>query len=961
MKVRVGIIALALAVATASVAAGQVATGNITGTVLDEQGAVLPGVLVTLTGADRTATFTTDVDGRYRFMALPPGMYRIQAELPGFATIVREQVEVRVGQFVELPVQMRVAAVLETVTVIGESPLVDQRQMGTSTNFTQDELMRVPNSRDPWALLRTVPGVTMDRVNIAGNETGQQSEFMGKGTRRFDATWTYDGVVITDMAATGASPTYFDYDAFDEIQISTGGHDIRQPSPGVGLNFVVKRGTNAWRGTARGYFTNNSLESSNVPAELQQRGITADTTDHNDQISDFGFDVAGPIIRDRAWFYAGWTEQDIRLIRQAGGVLDRTILRTTNIKGTVQAAESHVLSVLWFNGVKEKEGRATGQAQFEPLSARWNQGGNYPDGRPRGLLKFQDDWVVTPNNFLSLKYAYYGTGFSLSPIGGLDQQAGISAFQGRTFGSTQEALYLRPQHILNADTSSFYTGWLGRHELQYGLGFRRHDSGFTGRWPGDMTVAYQHSATDTRARLNREAQSTNRTEYFNIYVADRIMRDRTTIELGVRYDRQWGSALEANTQSNIAFPNIVPGIQFAGYRAPFTWNTFSPRVGLTYALDQARNTLLRASYSRYAGQLDSSIVGYMNPSGLIGWVEFPWTDLNGDNLAQPNEVNINAAPLAFGGGFNPAAPTAVTSANQIDPNLEPMRTDNIVLGFDREVRRNLAAQVAYTFTRQRNHADTFTPWLGVGANDYLPGAVLTGSLPDGTPYNVQTFIPDPAAVAAGGRGRLMTNYPGYSSRYHGVELSMVKRLADRWMGRLAFSVNNPTEHYDVARTSLGNPTPLDTFPLQSGGQYTQRSFGSGAGDVFMNARWQFNANGVYQLPWWNLEAAGNLFGRQGNPHPIWHSASLGLDGTQRVLVSPTVDHFRYDNLWNVDLRLAHNLRAGRATGQITADLFNVFNANTELQRERHILSPNFNRLNQNLSPRILRIGVRLGF
>lgn len=939
----------------------QVQAGSVMGTIQDPQGAVLPGATVTLTGAGRTFQFVTDTDGRYRFLNLTPGRYVLVAELPGFATARHEDVVVTVGHTTEIPISLRVATLEETITVTGESPVIDARQMGTATTFTQDELFRVPNSRDPWALLRTVPGVTMDRVNIAGNETGQQSEFMGKGTRRFDATWTYDGVVITDMAATGASPTYFDYDAFDEIRISTAAHDIRQPSPGVGLNFVVKSGTNQWRGTARGYFTNDALEASNVPDELQALGVTPETADHNDQIADYGFDIAGPIVADRAWIYAGWTEQDIRLIRQAGGVLDRTILRTTNIKANAQPTRDHMLSVLWFNGVKDKFGRATGNAQFEPDSARWNQGGHYPDNRPRGLLKFQDDWSITGNNFLTMRYAYYGTGFSLSPAGGLDQQAGISRFQGRTFGSTIEQLFLRPQHILNADASTFRSAWGANHDLRYGIGYRRQDSGFVGRWPGDMTVGWEESATNRFARLNREASSTNRTEYFNLYLGDTLTRDRVTLDLGIRYDRQWGAALPAAPQGNLAFPGILPGIQFDGYDVPFTWNSWSPRVGMTYALDPENRTLLRTSLSRFSGQLDSFIVGFMNPSGQIGFVDLPWTDLNGDNLVQPNEVNTAATPIAFGGGFNPDNPTAVVSANRIDPDLSPMRTTNFVLGVDRELMRNVAAQVAYTYTRQSNFADVFTPWRGVGADDYLPGAVLSGTLPDGTPYSVQTFVPDPAAVSAGGSGRLLTNYPGYHTSYHGAELSLVKRMADRWMARISTSFNNAREFYDVQRNFQGNPTPLDTFPLQSGGQYTQRSFGSGAGDIFMNARWQFNANAVYQLPWYNLEVAGNLFGKQGNPHPIWHAGALGVDQTQRVLVSPSVDHFRYDDLWNLDLRLAHNLRAGRLAGHIALDLFNVFNSNTELQRERHILSPNFNRLNQNLSPRILRLGLRIGF
>src|SRR5439155_247624 len=235
--------ALALTLAFALPVFAQLQGGNITGTIKDEQGGVLPGVLVTLQGVDATQTFTTESTGEFRFLNLAPGRYKLTAALAGFSTRVREDLIVVVGRNVDLPITLPVAAVAETLTVIGESPIVDTKTTGTATNFTSDELNVIPTSRDPWALLRTVPGVMVDRVNIAGNETGQQSNFQSKGTRPADAVWTLDGVVITDMAAIGASPTYFNYSNFQEIQVATSGQDIRQPTGGVGLNFVVKRGT----------------------------------------------------------------------------------------------------------------------------------------------------------------------------------------------------------------------------------------------------------------------------------------------------------------------------------------------------------------------------------------------------------------------------------------------------------------------------------------------------------------------------------------------------------------------------------------------------------------------------------------------------------------------------------------------------------------------------------------------
>ena len=100
-------------------------------------------------------------------------------------------------------------------------------------------------------------------------------------------------------------------------------------------------------------------------------------------------------MRNRAWVWGSWTTQDIRLARQAGRLIDRTLLKTTNVKGNWQATSSDMISVLWFNGSKEKFGRGTGQAQREAPTATWNQGNYYPENRPHGLLKIQDDRVFS--------------------------------------------------------------------------------------------------------------------------------------------------------------------------------------------------------------------------------------------------------------------------------------------------------------------------------------------------------------------------------------------------------------------------------------------------------------------------------------------------------------------------------------------------------------------------------------
>ena len=958
---------LALCLAVAGSATAQVQSGTIAGTVVDEQGGVLPGVTVTLTSADRTLTFVTDGRGRFRFLNLPPGLYRLEAELLGFTTFIRDGIVVAVGQSVDLPMTMRVASVQETVTVSGESPIVDTRAMGTATNFNQNELEMIPTSRDPWALLRTVPGVLVDRVNIGGNETGQQSNFQSKGTNPRDAVWTMDGVVITDMQAMGSSPTYFNYDNFEEIQISTSGQDVRQSTGGVGLNFVVKRGTNDLRGAARGYFTNDSLEATNIPQELLDQGVTADTADHNDQISDYGFELGGPILKDKAWLYGSWSKQDVRLVRRSGGLIDRTVLAQTNIKGNWQATSNDMVSVLWYHGKKEKYGRSPGTVgiNFDAETATWDQGGAYTEGAPHGLLKLEDNHIFGASLFLTGRYAYYNTGFGLYPNGGLDMAAGRSLILGESFGSTQQVEYLRPQHSVSVEGNYFLTGWGGSHDVKFGGGWRRADATTVTQWPGDMILALENSVTDFRARLYREGRGTDRAQYFDVYLGDTFSKGRLTLDAGVRWDRQWGSSLAADTRSNPAFPDLLPGISFSGYDTPFTWNNGTPRVGLTYALDATNKTILRASFSRFASQLSNGFVGWRNASANVGFADYRWADANGDHLAQPSEVIIGPSPITFGGGFDPDNPTSVESADQFADDFRAPVGTSVVVGVDRELLPNLALQANYSYTRTVDSVQNFTnfyaPWAGVTRDDYLPGPTVSGTLPDGTAYSVPTRIPDPAVVAANGNSAVLSNWPDYVPYYHGLELQLVKRLSDRWMARVGFAWNEARETYgDHPVNDAGNPTPVDTSPLINGGQYVSRSAGSGAGDVFMSAKWTFNANGVYQFPY-DIEVGGSLFGRQGYPFPVYRTAALGLDGSRRILVSPEFDTYRFDNLWNLDLRFSKRFTVNRVNLQVVGDLFNVLNANTELVRNRNAASPNFEQLSQNLSPRILRFGVRVNF
>src|SRR5437867_3758346 len=274
MKRLIGL-ALALSLGFVPGLWAQASTGNIYGTVADASGAPIPGASVAISGVNIGGRTTqTGADGGFRFLNLDPGTYKLTVSMTGFATVNREVI-VTTGQNVNLNFGLKVATHAEEVTVTAETPVVDTKRVGTATTLTKEELAQVPQSRDPWAVLKTVPGVLVDRVNVAGNESGQQSAFVSKGSLPSDTQWNLDGVVITDVNSNGASSSYFDFDAFEEINVTTGGGDLKVATGGIGINFVTKRGTNTFHGSLRGFLAHHKLQSSNLPDELKSNPLFA--------------------------------------------------------------------------------------------------------------------------------------------------------------------------------------------------------------------------------------------------------------------------------------------------------------------------------------------------------------------------------------------------------------------------------------------------------------------------------------------------------------------------------------------------------------------------------------------------------------------------------------------------------------------------------------------------------------
>jgi len=970
------VLALGLILALAPGAFAQFATGNIYGTVTDESGAVLPGASISLTSDLGSRTTTSGSQGDFRFLNLDRGSYKLAVSLAGFGTVTRE-VAVVTGENVNLTFNMKVAQVAETVTVTADTPLVDIKRRGTSTTMTTDELQKMPNARDPWGVLRNVPGVLTDRVNIAGSENGQQAAVAGKGSMSADKVWNLDGVNVTDMSATGASPSYFDFEAFQEINVTTGGNDMSLQGGGIGINLVTKRGTNRFHGGARYLLADSSLASSNLPDALKgdARLQGSKFADHVENLKDYGFELGGPLIKDKLWFYGTFGRQNIFNVRLAQ-TPDKTILDSYNGKLNWQASSDTMVSAFYFLGNKKKFGRQNSFPVQPTDDFTWNQANAYtPGGLPGGMWKLQVDHTFSPNFFVSAKATYYDTGFGFVARGGPDKTFTVDYVNNIGIGSYSDFATTRPLKLGQIDGSYFFAGMGGNNELKFGFSYRDVSTHSATSYNGNQIGGIYNSATDFSqnvAQVFRGGVVDYSGKYGAAYLGDTWSKSRMTINAGLRWDKQTATNNASEAPANISFPTVLPALQYTGANGNIVdWSDISPRVGLSYSLDDSRKTIVRASFARYASQLSYGEVATNGENPVsTGLLAYGWNDKNGDKFVQPNEVELDN--FLYNVNIDPAHPAAVgNTVNKIDRDYTAKHDLEFILGVDHELAGNFAVGAAYTWRRARDFTDrlrlggicsdptnpTLDTCRTLGPSDYTANAPVINS-----GLTARTFSPNAALVTAGGGGRLRTNRDGYFTLFNGVELTATKRLSNKWMARAAFSWNNWTENWDsgvIPTSALGNPGRTDIDPVVDGGQLAALSGGSGKASFYTSVKWQFYANALVQLPW-SVDLSGSLFGKQGGPFPNTIRIGAGRDGTLNALATPLIDTNRLDNVWDVDLRLAKNVHFGQGALTVSAELFNVLNNDVVLSRARSA-GPTLGRIEEIIVPRTLRLGARLSF
>jgi hypothetical protein len=943
----------------APAAFAQIQTGEIHGRVTDASGAVLPGATVTVEGPaliQPEVSITTET-GAYSFPRLPVGTYSVRFELAGFRQLMQEGVRIQSGFSAQINAKLELSSISEILTVSAASPVVDTKQTTTGATFTTEVLQGIPTARDPWVLLEQTPGVVMNQQNVGGNKSGQQSAFTVHGTQQGNSIWNVDGVTITDMAATGSSSVYFDFDSFQEISFTTGGADASVQTGGVNLNFITRSGGNSLRGSGRYFASDNNYQSKNVTDELRAQGAGSGNPLKN--IQDYGLEIGGPILKNKAWFWGAYGKQDIEvgvigfLKRGATDATnpdnletDLTVLENYNIKLNAQPWRSQRLSFLYTFSDKIRNARGAGP--LNPPETTFRQSG------PTPIWKVGHQWVVSDRLLFDTTYGFVDGGFRLDfhEDSLADVQRLLETTSTALSRSNQNSVNVRPQRELKTD-GNYFNNFLGAdHALKFGARWR--DTPFdTGGHFGGFATGRLLNGVPIEADLHRDNNSRTSLRGYSAYLQDAITRGRLTINAGVRVDYHKDKALAADVAANPIVPDKLPALSFPGADSGVSFTDISPRFGATWDLSGQGTSLIKVSANRYYGQFVGT-AGILNPVGATT-VRYPWTDANGDMFVQRGELDLNRL-LTFSANYNPNNPSNVTSANRVDQGLKNDVVNEIIAGIDHELMDNFGVGIAYIHRSIGRF--TFNVPDGLSPSQFSPVSFTAacGNASCAQPSYTGTYYTLASALPA---TRVETNQD-FRRKFHGVEFTARKRMSNRWMMNGSLTLNHatynaPAEGY--LDTIQGDIFGVAALPMDP----TNRQFIEGEQTLINGSRWVAKLSGMYQLPW-GINVAGTLNAREGFPfipNILSPNRPNGL-GSVRVMVEPYATS-RYDNLMLVDLKAEKRITINKVNINASVDVFNLGNANTVLARVTTQNSATANRVTEVTGPRVLRFGLRFQF
>jgi hypothetical protein len=939
--------------------AQSVSSGTINGTIRDQSGGVLPGVTATLTSPALQVpqiVQVTDAEGNYRFVDLPAGTYTLKFELAGFSTMIREDLRLTVGFTARVDESMKVGAMEESVTVSGQSPVVDMTSTSASVAFTKEVLEAVPRGRDLQNVLAMAPGVTQENMDVGGSTLAQRQDTASYGVMS-QPKLQYEGMNIA-MGADQNTPIYFIDNSLEEVQVRTSGNDAEVSTPGVSMVAIMKSGSNTFHGAYRASWQPDELQASNLNDELRAQGIGAPP--QLKKFYDVAADLGGRIVRDKLWFYGGYAKQtkeegtlgfaadpgpDGRyLTGDEPQAFFESSLYQYSLKLSYQMSRNNRLVYAWQRGVKTQP--QNGGGRFRPLEATRDY------RNPTAIQKAEWQSTVTPRLLLNAMggfagyYTDYDAGRSFARADAPSRQ---DLETGLFTGShVQNQNKTRDRYQAEASASFFPSrSFAGQHDFKTGVSiyWDRTSDGWRDNLAGNYILITDRingvSGTPFRIRAyNTPVRPLDNEDIYAWYFKDSWRpTEKLTLNLGVRWEYQHSYLPEQDYAGARDFPTVFPPRHVDKLDVQ-TFNRVVPRVGVAYELGD--KSVVKATWGQYNYILGDTF-GDVFAATATANALFLWHDLNGDKLWTPNETNLAL-------NNNPDFVTITAASNyELSPELKQPTTWETTASYERELANSLGLRVMYlnkivtdslvTVNARRPYSAYSDP---ITRRDPGPDGRV-GTADDAGSVTLYDYAASYRGAAFVSNKRVNADN---TDRFNSVEFTLTKRASDRWMGQVSYFVVKNHRWLDGV---FQNPN-AEFFPLDE------------------TWSWAGNVSASYRLPW-DVSVSGFLQSRAGvkgqrtntfrTADPDGGPSIVNAGNTTLRLEPYGSQSLSAFNILNFRANKDFRLTGGRRVS-IDFDVFNLLNSATPTEAD-FSSGPTFGYAEGVTPPLITRIGARFTF
>ena len=909
--------------------------GAIGGTVMDASGAVLPGVTVTLSapgviGGNQTTV--TDAQGAYQFTRLVPGRYSVKTELQGFQTFVQENIDVNADRTSRADLKLAVGAVAETVTVSGESPLLDTTSALRQTVMERQVLDTLPTANDIWSIARIIPGVTLTKIDIGGVEMLAQSTAFVHGSLSDEKGYYIDGMDLNSYTSGTSINFYPDTFSAQEVNYQAGQSPAEYRLGGVVVNLVSKTGTNAFRGTAMFSGSNSSLRSNNVSSTLRQQllaGVPANVLAINpnidpggdiDRLYDSAITYSGPVVRDRVWFVATAKLGESNTYKVGSYNADGTQLLSDNrlivLSGKLSWAMAPSSQLHFMHSWVEKgryhvAGGPTVTEFFDTQASLYNNSRNH-------FMLSRWTHVVSSQMVLDVAASTMFGQNNQKPQKEVPADA-ISRFDAVTRINTVAAATYSIQEGQRTNVASSLSYVAGSHDFKVGYQYIRNDGNGGGTSTSGMRAVYRNGAPDSVNTYNTPTKFQIVVDQHALFVQDKWRPVRKlTLNLGLRFETSYGwRPAECQVQTQFIAAQCFPE-----QRGVPDFKGLVPRLSAIYDLFGDGRTALKFSANQYRVPADRGFAEVVNPIRLANDTR-SWTDANSDRIPQFSELG-------------PSTGFSVGTTNRYAPDIKWPYDTEIAAQIDRQLPGPMVVSAGYFYRGHRNMIGQRN--LAVPRESYTPLQVTEVT----SGRQVTVYNQDPAT-----RSRFDVVYDNdavLDTSFHGVDLTAEKRMSNRWMlmGSLSLGKND-TDIYNGS--DLNNPNL--TFRR---------------GPAAQHVPYFLKVAGAFELPYrLSLGINGQRFAGWPDTNTVRVSSNTVrlTQVNQNIVIEPrgTTD---LPAVTTIDLNVRKVLTRGGLRFEPRMDIFNLFNASAITQRITQ-LGPAYGNAIEILGARLVKFGMNMGW